>query len=102
MSANPDSEKPAVQWYVYIIRASDERLYTGVTTDVERRFSEHCSPLKGARFFRGRQPLEVIYTETHPDRSSAQRRESVIKGLSRDLKLELIGQSEIKPPGRPC
>jgi putative endonuclease len=86
-----NSKKDQSQWYVYIIRASDNRLYTGVTTDVERRFNEHCGTTKGARFFRGRQPLEVVYTENHPDRSSAQRRESVIKGLSRDLKLDLIG-----------
>ena len=78
-------------WYVYIIRASDGSLYTGVTTDVERRFIEHFSPDKGARFFRGRKPLEIVYTETHPDRSSAQRRESDIKKLTRDRKLELIG-----------
>lgn len=79
------------EWYVYIIKASDERLYTGVTTDVERRFSEHTDSRKGARFFRGRQPVEVVYTENHPDRGSAQRRESEIKKLSRVLKLELIG-----------
>ena len=89
-------------WYVYIIKASDERLYTGVTTDVERRFSEHSDSRKGARFFRGRHPVEVVYTENHPDRSSAQRRESEIKKLTRDLKLELIGGNCIKPPGRPC
>ena len=40
-------------WYVYIIKASDERLYTGITTDVERRFSEHSDSRKGARFFPG-------------------------------------------------
>jgi len=79
------------QWRVYIIRASDGSLYTGVTTDVQRRFAEHCSPVKGARFFRGRKPVEVVYTENHPDRSSAQRRESDIKKLTRSRKLELIG-----------
>ena len=78
------------EWYVYIIKASDDSFYTGVTTDVERRFSEHSGSRKGARFFRGRQPLEVVYSENHPDRSSAQRRESEIKKLTRDLKLELI------------
>jgi len=77
-------------WYVYMIKASDNSLYTGVTTDVERRFTEHFSTAKGARFFRGRAPLKVVYTETHPDRSSAQSRESAIKMLSRDKKLELI------------
>ena len=78
-------------WYVYMIKASDGSLYTGITTDVQRRFNEHCSPDKGARFFRGRKPLEVVYTETHPDRSSALQREAAIKRLSRGEKIELIG-----------
>ena len=78
-------------WYVYMIRASDDSLYTGVTTDVQRRFDEHCGTDRGARFFRGRKPIEVVYTENHPDRSSALRRESEIKKLSRNEKIELIG-----------
>lgn len=77
-------------WFVYMIRASDGSLYTGITTDVKRRFEEHCSPARQARYFRGRQPVEVVYTENHPDRSSALRRESAIKKLSRVEKLELI------------
>ena len=77
-------------WFVYMIEASDGSLYTGITTDVERRFKEHCSPEKGARFFRGRQPVKVVYTETHPDRSSALRREFAIKSLSRNEKIGLI------------
>ena len=76
-----------------MIRASDGRLYTGITTDVERRFGEHGDPRKGARFFRGRRPVEVVYTENHPDRSSALRREAAIKRLSRELKLDLIRES---------
>ena len=78
-------------WFVYMIKASDGSLYTGVTTDVQRRFSEHSTPEKGARFFRGRKPLEVVYTETHPDRSSAQRREAAIRKLTKGQKVELIG-----------
>jgi len=89
--SNSDRENNSSQWFVYIIMASDDSLYTGVTTDVERRFKEHCGKRLGARFFRGRQPLKVVYTENHPDRGSAQRRESAIKSLSRRLKLELIG-----------
>ena len=85
-----DSTERFMGWFVYMIRASDGSLYTGVTTDVKRRFAEHCSVDKQAKFFRGRQPLEVVYTEDHPDRSSAQRRESAIKRLSRVQKLELI------------
>ena len=90
--SNCDRQDDKSQWYVYIIRASDESLYTGITTNVERRFNEHCAGPRRARFFRGRQPLEVVYTEIHPDRSSALKRESVIKGLTRKLKLELIGE----------
>jgi putative endonuclease len=91
----------AMGWYVYIIRASDDSLYTGVTTDVQRRFKEHCSPDKGARFFRGRKPEQVVHTESHPDRSSALRREAEIKRLSRLEKMELIGEG-YKLPRRPC
>ncbi len=79
-------------WFVYVIKASDDSLYTGITTDVERRFQEHCGTEKGARYFRGRQPLEVVYRENHPDRGSALRREAGIKKLTRDQKLKLIGE----------
>ena len=79
-------------WFVYVIRASDDSLYTGITTDVQRRFKEHSSPAKGARYFRGRQPVEVVHSESLPDRSSALRREAEIQRLSRVEKLELIGQ----------
>ena len=77
-------------WYVYVIRASDNSFYTGVTTDVQRRFHEHCGPGKRARYFRGRQPLEVVYSESHPGRGSAQQREAAIKKLSRADKLKLV------------
>ena len=90
MSEKSGSNDKQPGWYVYIIRASDDSLYTGVTTDVQRRFNEHCGTIKGARFFRGRQPLEIVYTEPHPNRSSALRREAVIKKLTRDQKLDLI------------
>jgi len=89
-------------WFVYIIEASDGSLYTGVTTDVERRFAEHCDSDKGAKFFRGRKPVKVVYQQDHPDRSSALKREAEIKKLTRQSKLLLIGQFDRKPPGRPC
>jgi putative endonuclease len=81
-------------WFVYIIEASDGSLYTGVTTDVERRFAEHCGGGKGARFFNGRKPRKVVFTEEHPDRGSALRREADIKKLTRKMKLDLIAQVE--------
>jgi putative endonuclease len=94
MSATkPATINPAQAWFVYIIRASDDSLYTGITTDVERRFKEHFSPAKGARYFRGRKPVEVVFTEKHPNRSSALRREAEIKKLSRSDKLKMVGRN---------
>jgi len=96
------SMERAMGWFVYIIEASDGSLYTGVTTDVDRRFVEHCGTGKGAKFFRGRKPVKIAYIQEHPDRSSALKREAEIKKLSRENKLQLIGQWVEKPPGRPC
>ena len=79
------------QWYVYMIRATDQSLYTGITTDVERRFAEHQGGRAGAKYFRGRSPVEVVLVESGYDRSSASIREAQIKKLSREQKLELIG-----------
>ena len=77
-------------WSLYIIEASDASLYTGVTTDIERRFGEHLQGRRGARFFNGRQPLRVVYREHGHTRSSACQREAEIKKLSRNDKQSLI------------
>ena len=77
-------------WIVYIIRCDDDTLYTGVTTDLERRFREHRDLRCGAKYFNGRKPLEVVYSENNHDRSSACQREAAIKKLSREEKLWLI------------
>jgi putative endonuclease len=79
------------QWYVYIIRASDQSLYTGITTDVERRFAEHKSGRAGAKYFRGRSPEQLVLVESGYDRSSASIREAQIKKLTREQKLQLVG-----------
>ena len=77
-------------WTVYIIRCDDGSLYTGVSTDVERRFREHREHPRGAKFFKGRKPLEVVYAEDGHSRSTACRREAAVKKLSRAEKLRLI------------
>ena len=77
-------------WYVYIARASDETLYTGITTDLERRLAEHQSGKAGAKYFRGRTALEMVFSESSPSRSSASKREAEIKKLTRTQKLSLI------------
>ena len=77
-------------WSLYIIEASDASLYTGITTDVERRFDEHLNCQKGAKYFNGRNPVRIVYREEGHDRSSASRREAEIKKLSRSEKQRLI------------
>lgn len=80
-------------WQVYIIRCSDDSLYTGITTDIARRFRQHAAG-RGARYFWGRQPLGVVYLETEHSRSSAARREASIKAMKRAEKALLVaGQS---------
>lgn len=80
-------------WYVYMLRCGDDTLYTGVTDDVERRLAAHRAG-KGAKYTRGRGPLELVYREEQPDKSAALRREIQIKRLSRRDKLALCaGQS---------
>ncbi len=77
-------------WTVYIIEASDSTLYTGISTDIERRWQEHMNGKAGAKFFRGRKPKRLVYRQTVSDRSQASQREAEIKKLSRSQKLELI------------
>ena len=81
-------------WSLYIIEASDASLYTGITTDIERRFEEHSQGPRGARYFNGRNPLRVVYREDGHSRSSASRREAEIKKLSRDAKQQLIADAK--------
>jgi putative endonuclease len=75
--------------YLYIIRCGDDTLYTGYTTDVERRLEEHRQG-NGAKYTRGRGPLELVHVEEHTTRSAAMTREYEIKQLSRDAKERLI------------
>ena len=77
-------------WSVYIIEANDHSYYTGIATDVERRFKEHGGTVNGAKYFNGRTPLKVIYQEDGHTRSSASKREAEIKKLSRRQKMMLI------------
>ena len=78
-----------MNWQVYIILCSDDTLYTGITTDLQRRFAQHSSG-RGAKYFRGRRPVKVVYQESGHSRSSAGRREFEIKRLARAEKRILI------------
>jgi putative endonuclease len=79
-------------WQVYIIKASDSKLYTGITTDIKERWRLHASG-KGAKFFRGRQPEKICYLENNHNKSSASKREAEIKKMSRAEKITLIETS---------
>ncbi len=69
-----------MNWQVYIILCANGSLYTGITTDVERRFAQHAAGT-GAKYFRGHVPLRLVYLEVGHDRSSASQREALIKKL---------------------
>jgi len=86
----PSTLTTAKPWFVYIVEAENGHYYTGITTDLERRFTEHQSKLKGARFFNTSAAKAMVYHESQPDRSSASNREAAIKKLTRKAKIKLI------------
>ena len=78
-------------WSIYIIRCGDGTLYTGVATDVARRFEEHSlQGPKAAKYLRGRLPLKIVYMREVGTRSEAQKEEWRIKQLSRAQKEALL------------
>ena len=78
-------------WKLYILRCGDGSLYTGITTDVEKRLEAHRSG-KGAKYTRGRGPLELAYREECGTHSDALKREAEVKRLPREEKLKLIAK----------
>jgi len=87
--------EPESNWHLYMIRCGDNSLYTGVTTDVERRFAEHqqtSASSKGAKFLRGKQPLTLVYRAELGNRAEAQQLEYRLKQLSKSEKENLVRQ----------
>lgn len=80
-----------MSWFTYIVRCADDTLYTGVTTDLQRRLQEHnhCDK-KGAKYTRVRRPVALFYSEPYQSRVMACRREAAIKKLTRVQKFDLI------------
>ena len=79
-------------YYVYLLRCADGTLYTGFTNDLARRLAAHNAG-RGAKYTRGRRPVELVYWESFSNKSSALRREYAIKQLPRRQKLTLIQSS---------
>ena len=80
-------------WYLYILRCGDGTLYTGITTDVERRLEAHRQG-RGAKYTRGRGPLELAYQEECGTHSEVLKREYAVKQLTREEKEDLIGNKK--------
>lgn len=87
-------------YYVYILKCRDGTLYTGITTNVQKRLATHNSG-KGAKYTRSRLPVTLLYQEPQPDKSAALKRENAIKALTRPQKLELIDTYTEKHPPKP-
>ena len=77
------------EWSLYLVRCSKGSLYTGITTDVERRFEEHCNG-NGAKYLRGRGPLRLEFQCCAGNRSDALRLEHMVKRLDKDRKEALL------------
>ncbi|QDU98086.1 GIY-YIG nuclease family protein [Lignipirellula cremea] len=89
----PGDDPPASPWFVYMLRCDDDSLYTGVTTDLERRCGQHNKG-SASRYTRSRLPVVLVYQEEQADRSAALKRELRIKALTRRQKESLIRPAE--------
>ncbi len=81
-------------YFVYVVQCTDDTYYTGITTDLRRRIEEHNTSPKGARYTRTRHPVVLRYSEKHPNKSEALKREMTIKKMKRAEKIELITRGE--------
>jgi putative endonuclease len=81
-------------YYLYIIKCADKSLYTGITTDLKRRISEHNNKKLGAKYTSSRQPVKLVYSIKFKNRSLASKAEARIKKLKKSQKLNLIHKVE--------
>ena len=81
-----------MSYFVYILECSDNSLYTGITTNINKRIDEHNNSPKGAKYTKARRPVKLVYQEASKDRSTASKREYAIKKLTKTKKLELIAK----------
>ena len=81
--------RPVSDWFVYMLRCADASLYTGITTDLARRLTEHNAGAAGARYTRARRPVTLVYQERLPNRSAAAKREQALRRLGKAEKERL-------------
>jgi putative endonuclease len=83
-------------WYVYIVECADKTLYTGITTDLVRRESEHNFSEKSAKYTRIRRPVKIVFSQACENRSQASKLEYKIKQLTKVKKLQIIEKQNIE------
>ena len=79
-----------MSYFVYILECNDNTLYTGITTNIQKRLDEHNNSSKGAKYTKSRRPVTLVYQEPSENRSTASKREYNIKKLTRKQKLDLL------------
>ncbi len=79
-------------WFLYVLECSDGSLYTGVTTNIQRRLNEHNTSDRGAKYTKTRRPVKLVWHKEYPTRSEAQSEECRFKKLTRKNKLKIINQ----------
>jgi len=91
------AEATSTAWFLYVLRCADDSLYTGITTDVERRIAEHNAGPKGARYTRARRPVALLKAWPQPDQSAATKAERLFKALSRKAKMAVVAGDRSTP-----
>lgn len=82
-------------WFIYIIKCADNTLYTGITTDLDRRLNEHNSSDKWAKYTKMRRPVEMVFSQACEDRSQASKLEYKIKKYTKQQKLTIIATKKL-------
>ncbi len=96
LAATPDAAVADTEFSLYILRCADDSLYTGIAADVDKRLAQHESGVRGAKYLRGRGPLQIVFSEIVGNRATALKLEYRVKKLSREKKLDLVdGRSRL-------
>ena len=82
-----------MEWFLYVLKCGDGTLYTGVTTNIDRRLNEHNASSKGAKYTKARRPVKLVYWLRFQDRSSVQKAEYKFKQLTREEKRKVINEA---------
>ena len=82
-----------MEWFLYVLKCGDGTLYTGVTTNMQRRLKEHNTSSRGAKYTKTRRPVAIVYCVSYKDRSAAQKAEYKFKQLTRKQKEKIIDEA---------